>query len=607
MQKAILLFVIVSFLGCSQVPQRSIEIQAPQSSTTSERHQKTITVAVVGINDFHGSLLPRERKLPNGEVIQSGGAATLFSMIKRLREEMNENVLVVDAGDEWQGTLESNSVKGATVVDFYNQLGVKVAAIGNHEFDFNLETLKKRVHEARYPYVASNIFEKKNHKRIQWENVLPSTLIEVGGIQFGVIGVSTTQTPSTTRYENVKHLDFVNPLQGVESESAKLRKIGANAVLVTAHAGTECANSGDLKEWKLRSARDAQASCDSDQEIHRLADQVKPETLDGMVAGHTHQIIHHFFNSIPVVEGQAYNQYFNIIYYTFDAGTHQLLKDLTRIEGVIPICSEHFVGQNHCDVSRLAGGVSPKRVRARFHGQEVIPDPSIEAWLTPITETTKAYKNEVLAESVLPLDHFREKESPFGNLIADVLRAKGKADFALVNSGGIRTSLDAGPITYDGIFRALPFDNLLKVVELSGAQVKMLYRIATSGPHGTVGLSGLELVLKPFQQEAERSDLNGDGKLETWETNRLVSIKTSEGKEIDDHKRYRVATFDFLLSGGDDLGWFMREIPTRMISRENFGFCRDLITDYLKKTKVINTLEHPLVDSKHPRIRFQSK
>ncbi|MBU6153941.1 MAG: bifunctional metallophosphatase/5'-nucleotidase [Bdellovibrionales bacterium] len=579
----------------------NFEVQTPDLAFQSQSLDH-LTIAVVGINDFHGSLLPRVRKLPDGREVQSGGAPVLFSMIRRLHAEMKGNVLVIDAGDEWQGTLESNSSKGATVVDFFNRLGVHGAAIGNHEFDFDLSTLKKRAVEARYPYLASNIFYKKTKNRIKWNNVFPSRVLKIAGIRVGVIGVSTQQTPSTTRYDTVKHLEFVDPVPEILKEIGALRKSGAQAVIVTAHAGTRCEENSALRSWGLWKEGDRIGSCESEDEISRLADRMDPTLLNGIVAGHTHQPIHHFINKIPVIEGEAYNQYFNVIYLTFERENGRLLPELTRIEGLIPICSKVFDGTNHCDVRRLPKGASPALVDARFHGAPVVPSPEVEAWLKPIEESTDRFRKEVLGESGLPLFHSRDQESPFANLVADVLREKGRADFALVNSGGIRTSLDAGPITYDGLFRALPFDNILQVVELSGAELKLMFRIATSGGHGTVGISGLKIKIRALDLPAKREDLNGDGNMEVWEADRMLEIRTSSGGMIEDQKRYRLATFDFLLNGGDDLAWFMERIRSRNVQKNYSGYCRDLVSDHIRKKRKINTAEEPLVDPRNPRI-----
>jgi len=345
-------------------------------------------------------------------------------------------------------------------------------------------------------------------------------------------------------------------------------------------------------------------SCSAEGEISKLAAGLGSDLLDGIVSGHTHQPIHHFISEIPVVQGEAYNQYFNIIYLTLDRRSRKVIPALTQIEGLIPICEKVFKGTNHCDVKRLAPGDSPAMVQASFHGESITPSTEVEAWLDPIRKSTEHFRNEVLGETILPLTHPRDRESPFANLIADVLREKGHADFALVNSGGIRTSLDAGPITYDGIFRALPFDNLLRVVELKGSDVKLLYRIATSGAHGAIGLSGLSLKVRALDLPAEKTDLDLNGTLDSWESNRLVEIRTAAGEVIDDDKRYRVATFDFLINGGDDLSWFMKRVREKDVNRSMSGYCRDLVSDHIRKQKKINTPDQPLMDPKHPRIEW---
>ena len=606
MGKIVLIFTIcISMMGCAHKDTKNAVVNEIPQSAFQSTDPSQVTVAFVGMNDFHGSLLPRERKLArkNGEVlIQSGGAPALASMITILRDEMKGRLLIIDAGDEWQGTLESNLVKGATVVSFFNRIGVNVAAIGNHEFDFNIENMRARFKEAKYPYVALNVFEKKNGKHPKWDNVFPSKILDVAGIKVGIIGHSTIYTPGTTRYEFVKDLEFRDPINMVNAEATKLRAQGAQAVFVTAHAGTFCDHK-QLNEWKLVSEKDTQGKCEDD-EITKLAAGIKPHLLDGIVSGHTHQVIHHWLSGIPTVQDEAYNQHFNVIYLTFDRKSGKVISELTKIEGLIPICTETFEGLNHCDVRRLKVGEAPNLEPAIFHGKKVIPDPKVTEWLNPIMAGTEKYRTEVIAKSILPLTHFRDREGAFGNLVADALREKAHADFSLVNSGGIRTSLDAGDITFDGVFRALPFDNLLNVVRLKGRDVKLMYRVATGGSHGIVSFSGLKIKLIPYDREVAKQDLNGDGKFESWENNRIVEIKTSDGKDLKDDQYYTIATYDFLVNGGDDLIWFMKRVPAKNISRNFADYSRDIVSDYLKKAKVINTPEHPLVDPKNPRVTF---
>ena len=583
----------VDLLFSSRVPQRAYQSPNPEH----------VTIAVVGINDFHGTLMPRERKLraASGEtIVRSGGASILYSMIDVLRKEMNGRVLIVDAGDEWQGTLESNLVKGSTVVSFFNHLGVRVAAVGNHEFDFTVNTMAQRFQEAKYPYVSANIFEKKTGRRPEWKNFFPSALFEVDGIRIGVIGHSTENTPGTTRYDYVKHLEFRKPFPGITEESAKLRKQGASAVLLTTHSGTFCPRK-KIYDWQLLAPTDDQGACAVD-EASTLASQAPAGVLDGIVSGHTHQVIHHWLNGIPAVQGEAYNQHFNIIYLTFDRRSGRLLPAETRIEGLIPICEKTFKGLHHCDVRRLSEGQAPELVMAEFHGKKIVPDASVEAWLKPIIASTEKFRSEVVAESVLPLSHSMDQESALGNLVADAMLDRSKADFALVNSGGIRMSIDAGPITYDGLFKALPFDNMLNVVTLKGRDVKLLYRIATSGAHGVAAFAGLKLKIRKFDGKISGNDLNSDGRIDTWENNRLIEIKTADGKDLNDDQFYAIATYDYLIGGGDDLSWFMKRISEKDVSKKNSDYCRDIVTAYLKKLKTVNTREKPLIDPERPRL-----
>lgn len=610
---------VAGFLACSTpstlAPQSQLQRgELPPQKAYQDPSSDRVTIAVVGINDFHGHVMPKERKLFDGRVIQSGGAPALSAILKILRDEMKGNVLLVDAGDEWQGTLESNQVAGSIVLDYFNRIGMNVAAIGNHEFDFGLDNLKKRAIEARYPYVASNIFEKKTGARVGpktgWKNVFPSQVFEVGGIKIGVIGVSTQETPSTTRYDVVAPYEFRDPSRILEQESKQLRAQGASAVLMTSHAGTRCESTEDLKSWKLWTSTMPQGKCFADQEMSRVFSKLKKGSLDGAVLGHTHQIVHHWVEGIPSIEDEAFNQYVNILYLTFERSTRKLLQQETRIEGLIPICTQTFEDLHHCDTRRLPDGFSPGLKTAQFHGKPIIPDADVTEWLKPILASTEKYRKDVLAVAELPVLHNTAGESMFGNLVADVFIRKSKADFALVNARGIRNPLDAGPITADALYRALPFDNFLNVIRLSGKDLKLLLRISTSGAHDYSQTAGLRMKVIPLDRDASRTDLNGDGKLEVWETNRLIDVTRIDGRPIEDSKIYTVATYDFLVNGGDDLSWFMKRVRKDQVDRSLGVFSRDIVADYLKtefqaKGKKINTREEPLLNPLEPRVILQ--
>lgn len=590
------------------VPTRAFESEIPH----------TITVAVVGINDFHGHLRGKIRKREDGSEVTVGGAAALMAYIDILRKEMKGRVLVVDAGDEWQGTLESGIERGKSVVEFFNRVGVAGAAIGNHEFDFGpLDSkdkdlrgvLKQRMSEAKYPYLASNIYEKSSKKRVKWQNSFPSQIYSVEGIRIAVIGASTQDTPATTRADHVRDLEFREPSQDILREASFQRARGANAVLLTTHAGTVCSNDGELggalTTWALRSSRTARGNCTTDQEINQVLKKVPAGTLQGVIAGHTHQIVHHWIEGVPTIEGEAYNKYFNILYLTFDRETGRSLPDLTRIEGPIPICERMFRGKNHCDPERIAPGQDPGLTEAQFHGHTVTPDAEVQKWVDVVLEGVRDTAKRELGSAARRISHPRFEESEFANLLADTVRERLKTDFSIFGNGGIRTSLDPGTITYEKVYAAMPFDNRPVRMLLSGAEIKRLLEISTSGRAGYPGVSGLVLTLIPAQEKGEERDLNQDGKRETWETRRLVSVKTSSGEELSDKKYYTVATDSYLSTGGDRWEFVTRNLPVKRNAVIDGPNTREIVVEKIESLRVINTEAAPLIDPKHPRLKFR--
>ena len=194
---------VAAAAACSQ-PAR----YEPSSRLPPRPKPGAVTLTILGTNDVHGAL----ERLP----IFAGFVAN----VRAARAADGGGVVLVDGGDMFQGTLESNLGEGADVVRAYNQLGYAAAAIGNHEFDFgpagpavtaaSIEddargALKARAAEARFPFVSVNILDRKSGERIQWPNMPASTVVEVAGVKVGIIGASTESTPYTTMPAN-----FVN-------------------------------------------------------------------------------------------------------------------------------------------------------------------------------------------------------------------------------------------------------------------------------------------------------------------------------------------------------------------------------------------------------------
>src|SRR3954470_9712624 len=166
---------------------------------------------VIGINDTHGALLsaPPPKWISNSTKSDIGGADWFAGYMNAVREDYRAKggeVVILDAGDEFQGTLISNEFRGRSVTDVYNAVGVTASAVGNHEFDFGMPVLKERIAQAKYPVLAANIFLKGTRNRPDW--VKPSVIVDMGGIKVGIIGLATKETPLTTNPVNIADLEF---------------------------------------------------------------------------------------------------------------------------------------------------------------------------------------------------------------------------------------------------------------------------------------------------------------------------------------------------------------------------------------------------------------
>ena len=215
---------------------------APRAATT-------FTLSLVGTNDLHGGMLAVDGR---------GGLALLggyLSNLRAARENDDGAVLLLDAGDLFQGTLESNLNEGATVVDAYNALGYAAATIGNHEFDYGPEgdasvprtpgddprgALEARLRQAQFPWVAANIQDATTQQAPAWPNVTPSTLLTVNGVRVGIVGLLTQPALSLSVAANVEGLAIAPLAPALETEALALRQRGATIVIALAHAGGKC-------------------------------------------------------------------------------------------------------------------------------------------------------------------------------------------------------------------------------------------------------------------------------------------------------------------------------------------------------------------------------
>ncbi len=550
----------------------------------------------MGVNDLHGTVLsePFHTRASEGKIVpyDRGGVTVIAANIRILKQEFGDRFLILEAGDEFTGSVESDLQQGAPLIQFWNSVGLTATAIGNHEFDYGLDVLKKRTSEANYPFLSANL------QGLPW--IKPSMMTSVGGIKIGVIGLTTTDTPNVSNKQATQGLIFSDLAKTTAKEARKLRQQGAQIVIVTVHAGEDCKNSDELGvKTETFHPRDTQSACEDKDEIPKFLKILPPGTVDAVVSGHTHTIVHQWISGVPVIEGGSHGFFYNLIYLTYDLDHHRVLKDQTRIEGPIPICSKIFSNQGDCNGNEPL----PKEGRGdlvvpTLHGKLLQIDPADEANVSKwVGEDIKKYQS-IVGYAARPIKRNYDGESEAANLVADILRERLQADVSLVNPGGLRADLEEGPITYSDLFRILPFQNHAIRIKLSGKELKDLVSAADTGRYGIFGISGLLVTL----QEKFGS-----------EPRKLEKVTFADGSPIQDDHDYQIATIDFLARGGDGLASTLGKISAdrwqnkgqdKGQNSKDWGILRDLVARSLSEKSPVNSAEKPLLDSSHPRIVF---
>ena len=488
-----------------------------------------VVISVLGTNDVHGELIPQANR---------GGITTFSGYVAAVRDARSDDgaVLLVDAGDMWQGTLESNLSEGAAVVEAYNAMGYSAAVLGNHEFDFGPagpksipETdgddpqgaLRQRLSETEFPVLAANLIDTATNQRVALANLQSSAMVARSGINIGIIGVLTEHTLKTTMSANTEGLRIAPLAATIIEEARSLRSAGASLVIVLAHAGSRCADFDDPYDL---------SSCRTSGEIMRVANDIPPGLVDHIVAGHVHQGIAHVVNGIAITSSYSNARAFSRVDFTLDRNNGRVID------------RHIFPPQANCvrapdEDGRCAYEDDDSRERANYERMPVVPMAevvTIADHAREIAAQRKAEKVGVFLETEMTLR--QQPESVLGNLFTDAILESNDADISIHNVyGGIRAELPQGEVTYGSLFRVFPFDNRISIIELSGLDVRKIIANQVHNYRRRAGFSGMRVFASCDDRQIS------------------IQMIKSDGSEIEDADTLRVVANDFLLLGGDDI------------------------------------------------------
>lgn len=488
-----------------------------------EESEQYKKINILTINDLHGSIVESEINI---------GAAKLGEEVKRIQKEEKSTILV-GGGDLYQGTAISNLLYGKPVSEVLKVMGMKYSAIGNHEFDWGIDKIK--LWSESINFLASNIIDKNTNKPVQWAK--PYTIEEFEGVRVGFIGITTPESTYKTKTENIKNLEFKDPAVAA-SEWARYLKEEKNVdiVIVLSHLGGKQEADGTIIG-----------------ELENLAKEAK--YIDGIIGAHSHRYIAGFVNNIPIVQ----------------AGSNG--RALGKLEVIIRPNGKREIKPSYDELYKRTNSLKE--------------DEEIKIIVHKYEEELNHILKEKIAYTDKDLTHKRSVNgvTMLGQFITKSMVESSGAQVGLINSGGIRRSLNKGIITVGDMWDIMPFDNNLVTMKLRGADLKRVMEHGIMNKNvGGIQFYGLKVCYDSTKEYG----------------NRISSMNLLDGTKVEMDKEYTVATNDFVYYKGDNYDFSgaidfkdSKETVRNVLIKEfkrigeiNFQYKDDTIID--KKNKIMS-------------------
>lgn len=457
-------------------------------------------LTILHMNDFHSRHEPVDGRAltcrPGARPDCLGGVARLASGLfaeGAAAEAAGRAVLLVDAGDQFQGSLFYTAWHGEVELAVMHALGTEAMAVGNHEFDNGPETLGAFVRKARFPVLSANI--DASGEPFLAGLLRPCVLLDKSGLKVGLIGVTTLQTAITS--SPGPNVTFTDPASALGTQAAALRQAGAGLVVALSHLGA-----------------------DVDQSLAGLVPGV-----DVFVGGHSHTLLS---DSEPGASGPAHA--------VFDGKAGRAVV-------VQAACFGRYFGRLDLDIGD-DGTVLAYGGDTRHVGLDLPEHPAVAAIVAFYAVQLDAVRRKIVghADHAVDIATCRIGECALGSYVAEaMLSAVQGTQIAITNGGGLRTGLPAGELTLGDVLSVLPYGNSVASLKLRGSDVAtaLANGVARAGAGGFPQVAGLRLTWRPLAPAAERLG--------------HVEIRGADGRfePLDPDRIYSVVTNNFMRTGGD--------------------------------------------------------
>jgi 5'-nucleotidase/UDP-sugar diphosphatase len=462
----------------------------PQADTT-------YLITVLHTNDHHGRFWQNR----DGEY----GMAARKTIVDAVRKEVaasGGHTLLLDGGDVNTGVPESDLQNAVPDFKGMNLLGYDAMAVGNHEFDKSPSVLKMQRDLAKFPMLSANIY--KGGERL----FEPYRLFNLGDVRVAVMGLTTEDTRKMVHPDNVKDIEFRQPIAEAAALVPLLRT-KADIVIAATHMGHyENGQHGTQAAGDVEMARTVRGidlvvgGHTQNPGCMKAENQLDRAYLPGTACAPDRQ------NGTWIVQAHEWGKYVGRADFAYRNGELKLLQ-----YALIPVNLKKAVGAT-----------------------PVSENPEMLALLKPYQDfgqeklTLKVGSSDARLEGDRAI--VRSQPTALGTLVGQAMMKAAKADFAIMNAGGIRDSLPAGDITYKDVLKVQPFGNTIVAVELSGQEV-LNYLVSaakmSAGSGAFPQFAGIKL---------------------TIDAGRVMDVAI-QGRPLDFNKSYRLAINNFVAAGGD--------------------------------------------------------
>lgn len=374
-------------------------------------------VTILHWNDFHARNQPYQvsKKDPNtGEKIYYyvGGVGSMSGYLKKYR---TPNSLVLNGGDDFQGTPISNFTRGKSQIEILNTYNIDAFVLGNHEFDYGQYSLDSALSLANFDYLCSNVYV-TTQKRLMGK---PYVVKEINNVKFGIIGITLPELFETSIPANVKDLIMLNSDSVIAAGINELKKQTCDVIVLLSHSG--------LNEDKV------------------FAEKFYPD-LDIIVGGHSHTALFKpvNVNGVIIVQAGSYG------------------RDLGKLDLKIDTDKDTVIDS----YGVLIETVLDSNIYDKQAAQNV--DNMIAQYLPELNTKIGTLKSDWRASY--------SSESNLGQFEADAFKNQTGADIGFVNGGGLRKSLLKGDILVGDIWEINPFGNDIQTITVSGKILKQMLK-----------------------------------------------------------------------------------------------------------------------------------